>query len=860
MQTRNYAQETPDMVLYRQNKKTSLGYVKNIHNWTADYNFGAASEMSFEVPKKVYDTRTNSWIDNPNYDNLKPDMLLYLNDSTEYFKFTGESCYSDNLYDFKGAGTRKEYDLSFDVNTAISNFSIKNETMLFDIGTTYGYEWVWGGMIDDGVFKDYSENLDLYQQGWYAYQYLACKSFIPVHKGDVIATDCFSGDTLQYSFKIHYYKEANADSWLKSDDNYYYDTSKKPYRRYVDFTVKDDNGNIEDNTDTIDEGYIRISLVCSRATYSNHTYYTYIPNASWVQIFSRERLCTHFETNKNKNYGIRNVWWVITNTEEINDNGSNAVLKVTAQSYEITLSKRAFSLSNSTLPLFVPDRINDLVTSNDWYYDCYSNTRHKQRSVRGLLNQILDYLPQWKIGYIAQAVCVRYRTLDDVDNANVYTFLNNDIASSYQCYFIFDSENMTINIIDGNIETEERRYYDTGKKYLGTHSKTILTWQNAIKNTNIHTTDDRCITALRVHTSNDQYGLGLINPTGNNILYNFSSVENQLDYVADNTKNRTLKEALTIWQTSIEKQSVEYANTGELLIEYNKKKAEQVSKVSKALTTYLTVADTINTQLIDKYGFSDTPIPNASSGELRYAYQVLVNDHVRIPSGMEVVPYDYKNYECYYSKSLYTKLYSAAETYWNTKNDYDNAVAKYNTYYNKMQTIAKKFTLNYKTAVQANKDGIATILSPAEILELQNYITEGDWTNDNVVFSDTYSANDIITTLQEVRVQAKSDHDNYLSKQCYEFEIESANILTIPEMKDNIADLTLGTALSLEVKDGDWQYPILLSIHINYDDVSDFSLTFNTNYSAKPLKKRFIDCFNTISQTSVRNTTFNFTE
>lgn len=860
MQTRNYAQETPDMVLYRQNKKTSLGYVKNIHNWTADYNFGAASEMSFEVPKKVYDTRTNSWMDNPNYDNLKPDMLLYLNDSTEYFKFTGESCYSGNLYDFKGAGTRKEYDLSFDVNTAISNFSIKNETMLFDIGTTYGYEWVWGGMIDDGVFKDYSENLDLYQQGWYAYQYLACKSFIPVHKGDVIATDCFSGDTLQYSFKIHYYKEANADSWLKSDDNYYYDTSKKPYRRYVDFTVKDDNGNIEDNTDTIDEGYIRISLVCSRATYSNHTYYTHIPNSSWVQIFSRERLCTHFETNKNKNYGIRNVWWVITNTEEINDNGSNAVLKVTAQSYEITLSKRAFSLSNSTLPLFVPDRINDLVTSNDWYYDCYSNTRHKQRSVRGLLNQILDYLPQWKIGYIDQAVCVRYRTLDDVDNANVYTFLNNDIASSYQCYFIFDSENMTINIIDGNIETEERRYYDTGKKYLGTHSKTILTWQNAIKNTNIHTTDDRCITALRVHTSNDQYGLGLINPTGNNILYNFSSIENQLDYVADNTKNRTLKEALTIWQTSIEKQSVEYANTGELLIKYNKKKAEQVSKVSKALTTYLTVADTINTQLIDKYGFSDTPIPNASSGELRYAYQVLVNDHVRIPSGMQVVPYDYKNYECYYSKSLYTKLYSAAETYWNTKNNYDNAVAKYNTYYNKMQTIAKKFTLNYKTAVQANKDGIATILSPAEILELQNYITEGDWTNDNVVFSDTYSANDIITTLQEVRVQAKSDHDNYLSKQCYEFEIESTNILTIPEMKDNIADLTLGTALSLEVKDGDWQYPILLSIHINYDDVSDFSLTFNTNYSAKPLKKRFIDCFNTISQTSVRNTTFNFTE
>ena len=384
MQTRNYAQETPDMVLYRQNKKTSLGYVKNVHNWTADYNFGTASEMSFEVPKKVYDTRTNSWIDNPNYDNLKPDMLLYLNDSTEYFKFTGESYYADYLYNLKGGGTRKDYELSFDVNTAINNFNIKNETMLFDIGTTYGYEWVWGGTINDGVFEDYSESLDLYKQNWYAYQYLACKSFIPVHKGDVISTKCFNGDTLRYSFKIHYYKEANADSWLKSDDNYYYEKSKKPCRRCVDFTVRDSDGNIENNTNTIDEGYIRISLVCSQATYSDNTYRTYIPNASWVQIFSGERLCTHFETNKNKNYGIRNVWWVITNTEEINDNGSNVVLKVTAQSYEITLSKRAFSLSNSTLPLFVPDHINDLVTSDNWYYDCYGNTRHKQKFVRGM--------------------------------------------------------------------------------------------------------------------------------------------------------------------------------------------------------------------------------------------------------------------------------------------------------------------------------------------------------------------------------------------------------------------------------------------------------------------------------------------
>lgn len=853
MQTRNYAQEVPDMVLYRQNKKTSLGYVQNIHNWTADYNFGTASEMSFEVPKRVYDTRTNSWIDNPNYDNLKPDMLLYLNDETEYFKFTGESCLSDAMYSIKSTGDeRKNYELSFDANTAISNFRIQSEAMLFDIGTTAGYEWVWGGFISplDGEFRDYSEKLDTTADGFSAYQLLGCKAFIPVHKGDIIATKCYEGSSYKFYYKIHYYKDATANSWIKSDNNFYATATAR--RVYVDFTSYDDNGAVEEDTDTLDEGYIRISIMCAQATYKDNTYKTYIPNASWIQIFSRERLCTYFETTKDELYGVHNTWWIITNTEETNDNGDNSVLKVTAQSYDMVLSKRTFSLSSGTLPLFIPDTINALVTSDYWHWDYYGTTKKRQKFTRGLLNQILDYLPQWRIGYISQAVCTRYRTFDDVDNANIYTFLNTNIASAYQCFFVFDAENMTINVIDGNIDTEETRYFDTAKKHLGTHSRAILTWQNAIKNTNIHTTDDRCINALRVHTANDQYGLGLVNPTGNNTLYNFTNILNELDYVADSNKNRTLRTALTVWGSTHDSYIVDYVKWGTKLIQHNLKKIEQATAVSKALTTYLTVADEINTQLINKYGFNNTPVMDRT-----YAYQVLVSDVVRKPEALLVSPYTRL---CYYSDALYTKLYSAAETYWNTKAEYDSAVEDYNTVYKNMQTIAKELTLNYKTAVQANKDGITTILSPAEILELQNYIAEGDWTNENVVFSDTYSVDDIITTLQGVMTQAKSDHDNYLSKQCYEFEIESANILAIPEMKDNIADLTLGTALSLEVKDGDWQYPVLLSIHINYDDVSDFSMTFNTNYSAKPLKKRFIDCFNTISQTSVRNATFNFTE
>lgn len=869
MQTRNYAQETPDMVLYRQNKKTSLGYVKNIHNWTADYNFGAASEMSFEVPKKVYDTRTNSWMDNPNYDNLKPDMLLYLNDSTEYFKFTGSYVKDDSEYNIK-SGKIKPID-SLTYTPSASNFEIQDETELFDIGTAAGYNFVWGGYIHYdgsygeslGSFVDFSDDLGGVYYKYNSYHYLACKSYIPAHSGDILALRSHNSDkTLNYVYFVHYYTDSKVDTYLSSQ-SWVYSTNTGDFvvRMPIDFGT-DSDGN------KIDSGYVRISIYVPTATIEDGVYKTNLPVSGWIKLYSRERLCTWFSTN-DEQWGVKDNWWIIDNIEETNDNGSNCTLKVSAKSYSMVLSKKCFSLTGNTMPLYIPDRINDLVTGSQWLY---TQTKHTpQNFTRGLLNQILDYLPQWKIGHISRTTCLKYRTIDDIDNTNIYSLLNNDIASKYQCYFVFDSENMTINVVNGSVQSNNWKYH-LDNAQIGYHSKAILTWQNAIKSTNIHSTDDRCVTALRVHTANDKYGLGLINPTGDNILYNFDSIKNQLDYVVDGSKDgRTLKTAVEEWVSNYNKFKTTYQSKGKKLVDANLKRIQWKSKVQKALTNYLTIADAINTKLIAKYGLNDKEVIYQVIGNTPYGYPVyklLINDQPRNPNGMK--PYKkgdgasytavYPGYVNYYNESYYTKLYSNAKTYYETNNRYEGYVSTYNTTYKAMKEIAKQLTLNYKTAIQANKDGIVTILSPAEILELQNYITEGDWTNDNVVFSDTYSANDIITTLQDVMAQAKSDHDSYLSKQCYEFEIESANILAIPEMKGNIADLTLGTALSLEVKDGDWQYPILLSIHINYDDVSDFSLTFNTNYSAKPLKKRFIDCFNTISQTSVRNTTFNFTE
>ena len=172
-----------------------------------------------------------------------------------------------------------------------------------------------------------------------------------------------------------------------------------------------------------------------------------------------------------------------------------------------------------------------------------------------------------------------------------------------------------------------------------------------------------------------------------------------------------------------------------------------------------------------------------------------------------------------------------------------------------MQSIRNKLTMSYNTAVA--QEGYA-VLSSQEVLELQKFIVEGDWTNENAVFSENFSAADIINTLKSVYAEAKIDHDNYISQQCYEFDVSSTNIMDLDGFEKNLDDLTLGRMVTLQLNSGDWQFPILMGYHIDHADDSNFSMTFDTNYSNKPLKKRFAKLFDAINQSSSSSNSYTY--
>ena len=918
----------PNVILYQMNKKDSVGILRNIKGFECDYNFNSTSEIKFEIPKKIYDSEKYEWIDNPHYDDVKADMLLYLADPTEQYKFNGSPILSDSNYSLKSLHNttpRPESNMRYDANGGINGFKLQEETLLYDLGLSKGYTWEWQHYYDShnnfAEQKAVSDNVQY--EGFRGYEHLCCNSYIPVESGDVVAlrsgvTGSASFPRGSFAYRGYLYTDNDSTTMIKNllyndDTTYSYsnassvsrtnvshiETEKK--RKYVEITATENgsltitdvdgtpysvavainryvtstiagtySNNVFTATDSSDivagtkyavaysvnittslsSGYMRFDCVDQRATRTSSngktTWMWHLMPENYVQIYSGLRNVTSFSVGEKSSYAIRQVWWVITNTEESND-GINKTKTVTAKSYEHILTQKAFSMSEGTMPLFFPDKIYNLITSSDWRRDVWINTSNTkteskgaQRCNRGILNQILDYLPDWKIGYVDSEIvssvptatlCCKYRSLDEVNNEPVYSFLMNEIEKAYQCFFIFDSENMTINIISGSPTSVDSNGAPQKEGMVGSSSNIVLTWSNAIKNTNIKATEDRVVTALRVHTAEDEYGMGLINPTGNDILYNFTAYKSQMQYVADPDKNRTLWEAIVAWQTEYNNQKSSYQSAAQIYVDKLLEVIKNESSLSEALAKYRSVADKINVGAESQgiaIRYLDYPI-----------YYSIINLDVT------------ENYR----KRHVADLYSASKSYYETLATRDSNASTRDSKYRIMQSIRNKLTMDYNTAVA--QEGYA-VLSPQEVLELQKFIVEGDWTNENAVFSENFSAVDIINTLKSVYAEAKIDHDNYISQQCYEFEVSSTNIMDLDGFEKNLDDLTLGRMVTLQLNSGDWQFPILMGYHIDHADDSNFSMTFDTNYSNKPLKKRFAKLFDAINQSSSSSNSYTY--
>lgn len=880
-----FVQFPPTVYVCHPDRKTIFGGIHSPINLNINYRFNTFSEMSFEISRYYYDERDGQWLKNPLYDKIEKNNLLKIPNEYPVYSYKLNELYNDSEYKLSKVQpdryTTSPYSpnrLSF--TPKFDNCALSDETLLFDVGSASGNGWVGYKTIHDGDTD--SSGLTVVQTAGDiisdpSKEKIVCHSFLPVKEGDIVAMACTFNNDWQitdtgskYFYYCPYFYTDNSlgscchigFSNLNDSELYRYKPSsgRKPIEsRFLgSFSYILDDEQITTNHKS---GYMRL---CAKAASGA------LPNAGFVRIYDGERRCSRIDVRPqiaSRQFGI--PWWVIANVETGKD-GINPIKKVTAYSYEYTLTNRTFSVGDNVLPLYIPDSIPKTVTSSTFPIDKINGKTYMQaqRMKRGLLNQILDNSTGWRVRYVSKDVCTRYRQISDVDNANIYTYLMNTLQSLYQVYLIFDTENLYIDILNHEDLTSNR---------VGDGA--FLSWRNALKSLTVKDIDDNYATALRIHSDDDKYGLSLVNPNGSDVIYNFTNVLSKMDYVVDEKHISmgipyTLKSRVQEYQNGISDSSPDtqkYRRQGKLLIQKVMELSDLKIRLADRLTEYNREVDSNNALVklyatmqkwSDDYNMSQCP-PVDSEIQLNtgaWSYYVGSGGH-HVDDATGSVRNCWASLSSFQAVQQATINYNAAKTAYN---DCQKTVSRCIT---SMKRIALKYSLNINTLqveydTHKNSDGTPNpkyrpIFTPAEAKELYKYIYESDWTDENIIFNEEYSVDDIYNTLMDLYQTGASEMEHIYSKPTYEMEATVANLTRMTEMKKQCEKIYLGKSLNI-YDDDKWIQPTLLEVKLDYSDYGSSPMVFTTDYNRKPKEMRFYELFSTINQTSIQTPTYTF--
>lgn len=871
--------EQPDLFVYDIGRNKLEGIIgAEAYNMSLDLKFATASEMKFTINKYYYDETDYTWKESPYYKLLTEHKIIATNDTAVKYKFRRNylMCpefiddytipYIHNTQDDRFITGESSHASTF--NVRMNQCELQGETLLFDIGTDSGYTWKSFSKIDNngGLIQVSPDGA-----GSSAFQHnLTCPDFIPVSSGDIIALTSRVKNAPEYEdmsntayvdgyelfkYSISYYKYNDSSSFIKKVEHGYFNPVGRIRIKDGDFNTADE---INGEEETLTSGFIRIEIYSEYAHDTSGGEHVYIyPAYGYIQVYSGERRCVSFDTQSsgtNNEKRVNERWWVVDSVESENTY-DNAKKTVTLKSYEYTLSRKLFSLDEGINPLYIPDSLVNVVQSKDMIVDYRNGTRYKtpQRMNRGIINQLLDYIPEWSVGSISGALACKYRKVSAVDNGNIYSFLTNTIQSTYNCYVIFDSDKREIHFL-------------SSEDVFSYGSKSVLGWQNVLKSVTIENEDSNYVTALKGSFSDATYGLGLVNPQGNNSIYNFDHIKDGLNFVVDpgHTNGQgvpyTLKNRIEVykdrinsllngtypkpeWQSSagfiVNGKIYTYPELYRLFVNLTLECTKLQTKVQEKLYDYHEIVDKINVHIgangNGEYSLSDAPLSVAD---------------IDSPSGTS------GKTAAYYSMDLYRKLRDAAKTYWDTYNKFKNRVWQKNQAYKHMQWVARRLSVIPSVVAKAIANGESPVFTEKEALYLNNYIIEGEWKNSNMSFSETYTADDIINTLKDAYNNMVADLALY-SKPIYSFKIGAIDIFGDPDLSETAADIYMGNYINID-NNGQWVQPVLLEVHVDFADRSNGSLSLSTDYKRKPLDIRFSDMFKTIQQTNVTTPQYTF--
>lgn len=464
----------------------------------------------------------------------------------------------------------------------------------------------------------------------------------------------------------------------------------------------------------------------------------------------------------------------ITDCEEVTD-GVSTYKSITARSAENEFTRKKVTLE---INMGTETSIDSVVLYNP---------HDKEHS---LMHLVMSKLPHWSYGYVDPALASRQRSFD-IEDRDVYSFLNQDVAKTYGIIFTYDTDNEIINIYDA--ET------------VGDDTDVFISAENLAEQINAEANTDDIVTKCRVVGSD-----GL-----NAREYNLGQ-----DYIVDISyflDNQYMPQELV-----------------------DKYKA-YLDMVNTRRPEYEELLEQLDIATV-KYQDIYNKMPSSTSSTDWSEY------------GMAGLKSKQKEYENIVSVEINAGHADKDNLY------YD----RYLQYYNTLEAIKAEIVvrqgeldaqqkeidnINEQMATISEEIDMSNNFTEDEIYILQRFEYEGEYSDDCFLITDDEGIESILETKRALyEAAAKWLHN--VSRPQYNFSMDLGNLLALPEFEPLLKGFVLGNYILIQMREDYLNKVRLNEITINFEDFSDFRVTFGNMFRLDDPVDKVADALDQSSTTS----------
>ena len=466
-------------------------------------------------------------------------------------------------------------------------------------------------------------------------------------------------------------------------------------------------------------------------------------------------------------------YWIIDTVTEIYDGGVPQK-QIHCYSYDYSLNYKAINLLDGTYKFY------DIVSPE--------NT---------LLYQLMLACPDWKIGNVDTELLNLYRTFDTPDGT-LYGFLMDDVSNTYEVIFEFDTENLTINAYKPN--------------NIVKNTDIMLTFDNINKDIQIEELTTDIYTVLQVNGA-DNLSINIVNPLGDNRLYNFDYYNNE-SWISD----ANLRNKITTWQNEIEELREPYNTWLNERSQANKELLQMKTEL-RDLQSELSALEIVRKNLIDQPEEfkKQTDLIDAKELEIKEKENDILNKEHELS--------DIEDELKTINESIRFDKYFTQE-----EQKFLNRFIIESVYTD------ENFIVTEQMKAPADADGDTLVLTTNGTKPIK------DLEASDILIDEQYIANQLLEQGREIL--------ETVCQPSFQFSMSAVNFLFVEKFEPFIKQLDLGCVINIEIEEGNWAYPALLEMQIDYDNPDSFTMTFGNRFRLSDAEWTYADLHNETQKVS----------